>query len=279
MKCAWAQLLAILPVWMRSEVDTCGKDTLEELRLRLGYPPELVCHRRNICLQEKVSQKDLHFVVNTASQYSPWAAETLASGFITAPGGHRIGVAGEAVTKSGLMTGVRSFRSLCIRVCRDFTGLFTAPVDILGSVLIIGKPGSGKTTLLRDLIRLRSEKGRGSIAVVDERGEIFPPSSDFCSGSRTDVLTGVSKTQGIEMLLRTMGPETIAVDEITSQRDCDALIHSAWCGVSLLATAHASSRKDLLERKVYQPLVNSGVFDTLITLNMDKSWRAERMVL
>lgn len=279
MKCAWAQLLGVIPVWMRAEVDSCGKETMEELRLRVGYVPEVICHHRSIRLHKAVSQQDLNFVINTASQYSPWSVDTISQGFVTAPGGHRIGVVGEAVIREGRMTGIRSPRSLCIRVARDFSGIMTAPSGLYGSVLIIGKPGSGKTTLLRDLIRLRSEKGEGSVGVVDERGEIFPPAADFSTGSRTDILTGVSKPYGIEMMLRTMGPNTIAVDEITSEADCKGLLHSAWCGVTLIATAHAANKRDLTEREVYKPLVNAGVFDTLITLNADKTWRAERMTL
>lgn len=279
MKCAWNQLLAILPIWMRQEVDVLGKDTLQELRLRAGFPPELICGSNAFKLDTAITTKDLVYVINTASQYSPWAAYTAAQGYITAPGGHRIGICGEAVQTNGAMTGIRCPGSLCIRVSRDITGLLGKGELFTGSVLIIGKPGSGKTTLLRELIRMRSECGTGSIGVVDERGEVFPPAADFQRGSRTDVLNGCPKAEGIELLLRTMGPETIAMDEITSEKDCRALIHGAWCGVSLLATAHAASKNDLFSRQVYRPLVQEGIFDTLIILQPDKSWRAERMKL
>lgn len=279
MKCAWSQLLAILPMWMRQEVDTLGKESMQELRLRIGFSPELICGRRSHKLNEAVTEKDLVFVINTASQYSPWAAQTAAQGYITAPGGHRIGLCGEVVMKNGTMTGIRCPTSLCIRVSRDITGLIDAADKLWGSVLIIGKPGSGKTTLLRELIRLRSQHGTGSIAVVDERGEVFPPAADFHRGNRTDVLTGCTKLEGIELVLRTMGPETIAMDEITSEKDCQALIHGAWCGVSLLATAHAASRDDLFSRQVYRPLVQEDIFDTLVILQPDKSWWVERMKL
>ena len=82
---------------------------------------------------------------------------------------------------------------------------------------------------------------------------------------------------GMEALLRTMGPETIAVDEITSATDCEGLLHAAWCGVSLIATAHAASKRDLISRPVYQPLVHAKIFDTLVILQKDKSWTIERM--
>ena len=175
------------------------------------------------------------------------------------------------------MSGIRNIRSLCIRVARDFPGMVRDQRLHSGSILIVGSPGSGKTTFLRDLIRLRSETGIGSVAVVDQRGELFPEGAGFDTGRRTDVLTGCGKKEGMEALLRTMGPETIAVDEITSEEDCRALLHGAWCGVSLIATAHAASKGDLQARAVYRPLMDSGIFDMLVILRRDKSWKAERV--
>ena len=277
MNCAWKELLSILPLWCRADVDELGRDTLQEIRLRLGLVPELVRSNGPVKLKRPVSADDLSYIVNTASRYSPWAAATAAQGYITAPGGHRIGLCGQAVVQSEQMTGMRQVRSLCVRVARDFPGIAHKLQHISGSVLIIGKPGSGKTTLLRDLIRMRSDTNQGSIAVVDERGELFP--NGFAAGFRTDILTGCPKEQGIESLLRAMSPGTIAMDEVTSERDGQSLLKAGWCGVQLLATAHASCKADLYARPVYRPLVSSHLFDTLVTLQPDKSFKAERMEL
>lgn len=279
MRCAWKELLSVLPIWMRTEIDSIGRDHLQELRLRLGVPPELVKFGGNVRLRRKIEMADLQYIVNAASQYSPWSASTAAQGYITAQGGHRIGLCGEVVVQAGQMTGLRKISSLCIRVARDFPGLAEGLRNERGSILIIGSPGAGKTTLLRDLIRNRSEQGPGSVSVVDERGELFPPCGVFAPGARTDILTGCSKQHGLDVLLRTMGPSTIAVDEITSAQDCEAIIRGGWCGVKLLATAHAASKEDLFSRTVYKPLVRSGIFDTVVILRSDKSWKAERMEL
>lgn len=277
MSCAWKELLSILPASMRVEVDRLGKDSLQEIRMRIGYPPMLICALRDIELSMIIQAQDLLFVINTASRYSPWLAGTLARGYITAPGGHRIGVCGEAVVKDDRMTGIRNPTSVCVRVARDFPGMVREKCMISGSVLIIGQPGSGKTTFLRDLIRLRSSHSVGGVAVVDERGEIFPIAAGFASGQKTDVITGCSKKEGLEAVLRTMGPETIAVDEITSETDCQSLLYAAWCGVSLIATAHAASKHDLMSRPVYRPLLHAKIFDKLVVLQKDKSWAIERM--
>ena len=277
MNCAWKELISILPLWCRPEVDELGRDTLQELRLRLGAVPELVRSNGSIRLKHAVTADDLSYIVNTASRYSPWASATAALGYITAPGGHRIGLCGQAVVQDGQMTGIRQLRSVCIRVARDFPGIAGKLQYLNGSVLLIGPPGSGKTTLLRDVIRMKSDTGKGSIAVVDERGELFP--AGFTTGFRTDILAGCPKDQAIDRLLRVMSPAVIAMDEVTSEGDCAALLKAGWCGVTLLATAHASCKADLMARSIYQPLVKSGIFDTLVILQQDKSFKAERMAI
>ena len=282
MRCDWQGYLRLLPEWLRSPVDKLGRDTLLELRLRLHAPPEMVLRNCSHWLDRPVTKDDLSFVVNIASRYSPWSAETTASGYITASGGHRIGMCGEVIMSKGNMIGVQPLASLCIRVSRDFPGIAANTTQYTGSILVIGAPGSGKTTLLRDMIRQRSDHGTRCVAVVDERREVFPLHagvSTYECGRRTDILSGCGKAQGIETVLRNMTPDTIAVDEITAKEDCEALLHAGWCGVKLLATAHAADKSDLAQRPIYRPLIESKLFDTLIVLRPDKSWFAERMYL
>lgn len=280
MGCAWKAYMRLLPPWMREQVDMRGREELLELRLRLGLPPEMVLRDGSFWLNRIVTQDDLNFCVNGASQYSPWASETAAIGYLTAAGGHRLGLCGLASAAGQAHTGLRCVSSVCLRVARDLPGISGALGGQWESVLIIGRPGSGKTTLLRDLLRYRSNTLTGCVAVVDEKGEIFPRNDDvFCFpvGRRTDVLTGYKKTVGIDMMLRNMSPGTIAMDEITAIEDCQALLQAGWCGVKLIATAHADSKEDLFTRPIYKPLVDSKLFDVLVILQEDKSWRLERM--
>ena len=273
MRCAWKELLDILPKWMITDVDALGRSSLQELRLRLDAPPELVSCDSVQRLGRQVSSEDLSYCVNAASRYSPWAAATIAQGFLTVSGGHRIGLCGEAVLKNKEITGIRKVTSLCIRVARDFPGIGSSAAGLRGSMLILGAPGRGKTTLLRDIARQISQKS--TVVVVDERGEIFP--SGFVRGDRMDVLTGVPKAGGVEMVLRTMGPEWIAVDEITAEEDCRSLLQAQGCGVRLLATAHAGSLDEFRGRPIYKALLDNHVFDYLLILHSDKSYGTERI--
>lgn len=273
MTCAWKELIAVLPGWMRKDVDAIGAETLQELRIHINSPPELVCTEKSHWLERNITQEDIRYTINAASRYSPWTAASAAQGYITVAGGHRIGLCGETVVQRGRITGINKISSICIRIARDFRGIASGLAKISGSVLILGPPGWGKTTLLRDLIRQKRNSER--IAVVDERSELFP--DGLFGGYQIDVLSGCSKLEGIPMLLRTMGPSCIAVDEITDPEDVTALLRASNCGVRLLATAHAASLAEFRQRNVYRSLWENRVFDVFLVLRKDKSFTMERM--
>ena len=270
MTCAWKELLGILPQRIGAQAASY-EAALQEIRLRIDRPPEFVLGSRCQWGTGNITVDDLNYCINAASRYSPWSAATLAQGYITAPGGHRIGVCGEAVIREGHFAGIRSIRSLCIRVARDFPGLSNGVHFSGQALLILGSPGWGKTTLLRDMARrLASDR---TVAVVDERQELFPPG--FQEGRRMDILFGCPKRQGIETVLKTMTPDCITVDEITSQDDCAAVLEAYGCGVRLIATAHASGLNDFRRRNVYAPLRENNVFDSYVILHNDKSFHME----
>ena len=78
-------------------------------------------------------------------------------------------------------------------------------------------------------------------------------------------------------MIRTMNPAWIAVDEITAEEDCCGVIQACNCGVSILATAHGESLEDFIQRPVYRPLIENMVFQNIIVMQPDKSWKLERM--
>ncbi len=278
MNCAWKELCGILPSWLRTEVDRQYAETLLEIRLRLGKPVQLILKNSSRFLHSAVSREDINYVINTACRYSPWTAAGASQSYITAPGGHRIGICGEATVQNGAMTGFRTITSVNIRVARDFPGFAGSLGELKGSILILGRPGSGKTTLLRDLLRALSNKE--TVGVVDQRGELFPQGPNgfyFHTGQALDVLSGCKKAEGLQTLVRTMGPDTVAADEITDPEDCQALVQAGWCGVRLIATAHAANRREWMQRPVYRHLRESGLIEHLVLLQPDKTWKAERV--
>ena len=148
----------------------------------------------------------------------------------------------------------------------------------------VGRNGRGKTTLLRDLIRRLSEGDNAHpalrIAVVDERGElgaVYHGMAQFDLGRRTDILTGIPKAEGISMLLRTMNPQVIAVDEITDFADIHAMSLAANCGVSFLATVHGRDLQEIKHRKVCRELLDASLFTRFAVLEKAKGERRCRV--
>ncbi len=281
MRSQWQLFLNILPPSLRCIVDEKGRDDLQELRLRIGSPPELVKHCRSIWLDSICTKEDITFCINAATKYSPWTSQSITEGFITAPGGHRIGICGDCINSGGDIKNINHISSICVRIARQYIGIASPFYNRKNSILIIGRPGSGKTTFLRDLLRGISESNEGALVSIDERHEIFPMldgQSLFETGRRTDVLSGIRKANAIDMALRTMSPKTIAMDEITHKDDCKALMGGARCGVRIIATAHAGNRDELYGRPVYKPLLDNHVFQTLIVLNSNQSWQEENFL-
>lgn len=280
MRCQWQSVRNILPSWIRPEVDKLDPGTVEELRFRVNQPPEVVCTYGIRWLRQKIVKSDLEFIINLASKYSPWSTNSLSRGYITIQGGHRLGICGTVLQSCGKVIGINPVLSICVRVAKDIDGISGPLVRLAGSVLIIGKPGSGKTTLLRDLIRSKSDQEKCHVGVVDEKAELFPEiHGEFCfpCGARVDVISGISKENGIGFLVRNMNPDIIAVDEITAEADSDALVRAAWCGVNLFATAHAASKEDLQMRPAYRPILENRIFDYLVVMQAGKKFTVERM--
>ncbi|MBQ8004579.1 MAG: Flp pilus assembly complex ATPase component TadA [Oscillospiraceae bacterium] len=217
-------------------------------------------------------------VLELATESSLHVARTsIAEGYVTVRGGHRIGLCGSAVQDGGKVTGIRELSSVSIRIAREVKDAAESVVDVLeenGSfhnTLIISPPGCGKTTLLRDLIRRISNSGK-RVSLVDERGEIAAkyrgmPQLDV--GRCTDVLDGVDKARGSMMLLRTMTPDIIAMDEITDERDCRAVQAILGCGTGIVATLHGKSTESLKRHVVYNALLDMQAFEFAIVLSKD----------
>ena len=250
----------------------------EEFRLRLGYPASVVMPEGERSMGgDPVTKRELGFVLEAATGASVHSASSrLAEGFITAKGGFRVGLCGAVGLSGGEPGGFTSISSAAIRISREHKGACVPIIDSVysggevRSTLIISPPGGGKTTLLRDLVRYISDSAGGPrVGLCDERSEIaafFDGEPTMDVGRRTDVLDGCPKARAVSMLLRSMNPGVIAIDEITAEEDAEAMTRAAHCGVKLIATAHAASRTELAERPIYRALLASGVFEELIII-------------
>lgn len=250
----------------------------EEFRLRLGYPASVVMPEGERSMGgDPVTKRELGFVLEAATGASVHSASSrLAEGFVTAKGGFRVGLCGAVGLSGGEPGGFTSVSSVAIRISREHKGACVPIIDSVysggevRSTLIISPPGGGKTTLLRDLVRYISDAAGGPrVGLCDERSEIaafFDGEPTMDVGRRTDVLDGCPKARAVSMLLRSMNPGVIAIDEITAEEDAEAITRAAHCGVKLIATAHAASRTELAERPIYRALLASGVFEELIII-------------
>lgn len=252
----------------------------EEIRLRRGKAPAVCIEgKERFLAAPPVTERDLLQCVELCSGGSAYAVEDeLREGFLSAPGGHRLGICGRAVLRGGEVAGFREIASLCLRIAHAVPGAADGIVrqmwegERVKSTLILSPPGRGKTTLLRDLIRQLSE-AEVRIAVADERGEIagcFRGEAAFPLGPLTDVMTGCPKAEAVWRLLRCMTPRAVAVDEITGPADAEAVSQAAFTGVAILATAHAFSPEDIHRRPLYRELVAAGVFEQAVFIGADR---------
>ena len=260
----------LLPPELRRAVLALGEDSralCEELRLRRGREAAALLAGREYGLGTgPVTERDLRAVLEAATGASLHAAgQQLRRGFLSAPGGVRVGVCGTAVWGPTGMEGVREISSLAVRVPRAAPGCADSIWSALTaggfrSVLVVSPPGGGKTTLLRELVRRLSLDGV-RVAVADERGEIadaWSGAPGFDVGPCTDVLTGAPKTQAVGLLLRAMNPRAVAVDEVGDAREAAALLEAAAGGVTILATAHGA--RDRPFGGPCRTLLEAGVF-------------------
>lgn len=288
---------ALLPGRLRAaamSISRRDKARTEELRLRIGRALYLTTPEGETALpQTRVIRGDLEQVLDRATEYSRYtAAGTMAHGYLTAPGGFRIGLCGTALPGgAGTNEGIRDVSSLAIRIPRVHEGaaepLLTELVEGGRPVgtLILSPPGGGKTTLLRDLVRLLSQGSAlcppQRVALVDERGELAAvhrgrPQLEV--GCHTDVMDGCPKHLAVPMLLRAMTPGIIALDEVALEEDAAAVRSAVGCGVTLLATVHAASLRDLEERPVGRDLLSSGGFRRAVIIEGgDRRRRVERL--
>ena len=281
---------------MRTEWEKAAEkaDMLQEIRLRVNQPVTLLMDNRewflskNGGLTEDVSgasyssEKELEAVLTHVCHYSVYAfADEIRQGFMTIPGGHRIGLSGQVILENREeIRNIKYIRYLNIRIAHEMKGVSDTLLPNLYddggrlyNTLIISPPGCGKTTMLRDLVRNVSDGnayGRGmNVSVVDERSEIAGSYLGVAQndvGIRTDVLDGCPKREGMMMLIRAMAPQVLAVDELGNDGDIQALRTASSCGCKLIATIHGCSLEEVMRKQYMSGIIADKLFSRYIVL-------------
>ncbi len=280
------ELKRIFPAAIRQELSDGYENGLEEVRFRVGRPTEFLYADGKIRRLSGVEQKEVLEMLNYISGYSLYALEEeLRQGFLTMRGGHRVGITGRAETcrGSGKISAISDVGGMNIRVAHERKNCAAPLIPFLRdgasihNTLILAPPGAGKTTYLRDCIRLLSEGDAGheglKIGLVDERSEIAAcyrgvPQNDL--GPRVDVLDNCPKEKGMRMLLRTMSPQVIAVDELGGEGDFSAVYQILYSGVRLLASVHAKEKGELEAKPFLKNLIGGKQIGRIVVLKREE---------
>ena len=290
-------LLKILSLKLRTIFGKLSIDfeQLQEIRLRINAPLLVIYRNEEAFVTEdaaltglvakavQITKNEIRETMEYISNYSLYAFEDeIRQGFITINGGHRIGIAGKIIIENDEIKWMKHISFINIRLAHQVKGCANKIIPYLIDentkgiyhTLIISPPRCGKTTLLRDIIRQLSDGNSRfpgmNVGVVDERSEIGAcymgtPQNDL--GIRTDILDCCPKAKGMLMLIRSMSPRIVAVDEIGSREELEAIDYDIGCGSKLIATVHGSSLEDITRKPTLRDLVQKKIFERYVILS------------
>ncbi|WP_223591451.1 stage III sporulation protein AA [Neobacillus bataviensis] len=264
------------------QIPSDQKEELEEIRIRIDRPIEITMKGVPKFLSYIIQPDDAFHLMNKISQFSIYTLEEeLKRGYITVSGGHRIGLAGKVILEDEKVKAIRDIASFNIRIAREKIGIADPMIPYLfnGSwkhTMIIGPPQTGKTTLLRDIARIISAGDRmkgiesNKVGIVDERSEIAGcvngvPQLTF--GHRVDVLDACPKAEGMMMMIRSMSPEVLIVDEIGRKEDAEAIQEAVHAGIKLIMTTHGTSLEEIRSRPSLREILDQKIFERFVVLS------------
>lgn len=277
------EILRLFPNEMRQAIHMKVAERwhlLQEIRFRLDQPIEFIFDKHIETMEAiRPTKQDSIFVVNQLSEFSLYRMEDeLREGYMTIEGGHRVGLAGKVNTRNGEVKAIQYITFLNIRIAKEQIGAALPVIPYMCgrnyfNTLFVGPPQTGKTTLIRDVTRVIATGWRHvspkKVGVIDERSEIGAsikgiPQHDL--GSRTDVMDACPKAQGMMMMIRSMSPDVLVVDEIGSKRDVDALLEAINAGVIVICSIHGRDLAELKKRPSLTDLFQQHVFERIVIL-------------
>lgn len=287
-------ILEIMPINLKNmllEIKEPIGEVIQEMRVRAYKPVILLIAGEEYGLTARglshipdgyrATLQDVQAILKFLSGYSLYALEDeIRQGYVTLQGGHRVGLVGKTVIEEQRVKTLKYISGLNIRFSHEVIGCsdkvlpYLITSDKVYHTLIVSPPKCGKTTLLRDLIRNLSNGFSGfgpyTVGVVDERSEIAGcymgvPQNNI--GIRTDVLDACPKVEGMRMLLRSMAPDIIAVDEISSKADMEAIEEVLGAGVTLLCSTHGKDLEDCMKKPALGKMLEAGLFEKIVVLS------------
>ena len=286
------KIINVLPRSIRHVLEKGNLDykIFQEIKMRIDQPIILTYEGKERMLLNDwgrphiITKEEMYEFLDYITNYSLYAyEEEMRQGFVTIAGGHRVGIAGQIVAENGKVKQIKYISSVNVRIsheilgCADSVFFYVIQNNQFVNTMIISPPGCGKTTLLRDMIRQLSDgnayvKGM-NVGVVDERSEIggcYQGVPQNHLGKRTDILDCCPKVEGMMMLVRSMSPQIIAMDEIGTEEDIRAIEYAVHCGCRMLVTVHGDSMVDIQSKRAFEKLLQDKVFQRFVLLNNQK---------
>lgn len=251
-------MLDFLPLKILNSLKSVDINFLSEIRIRCNYP--IICNyhfKKQFLCEHGISnnhknsliatENDIKGIIENLTENSLYAYnDYLKNGFLTSKKGVRVGLTGTCVFEEEKIITIKDVTTLCIRIPHTVLGCSNSIFNIVKNnrtnVLIISPPGYGKTTILKDLIRNYNENTDYNLLVVNERGELND------AGMNIDLINYSNKSYAINYAIRSMSPDIIFMDELSSEDDVLGVIKAVNSGVNVIATIHSDSVENVVNK-------------------------------
>ena len=156
------EILSYFPETIQQKIKENWLEDMEEIRIRVNRPIVLKNSKTETMISAIVLPKTILQILQKICDNSIYSYQNqICQGFITLKGGHRVGIAGNAVMKEGQVINLNYINSLNFRIARQvldcsneaLSYILNIPHHSIFNTLLVSPPGRGKTTILRDAIR------------------------------------------------------------------------------------------------------------------------------
>lgn len=156
--------LKYIPTDMRKKIEEYifNLKDLEEIRIRTNKPVILNFGTKEEIIEHITSKNEIATILEKICDNSIYSfQEEICEGYVTIPGGHRIGLVGNCIRENGKIKNIKEISSLNFRIAKQIKGTATNALkfildlnkNTIHNTIIISEPGAGKTTLIRDMVR------------------------------------------------------------------------------------------------------------------------------